>query len=456
MPIQLLQNTAIITGQDAAPVRRGLTTRVRRFVPQNGSLSASVIDQHVHFEDLATGGIEIHLGLAPRAERIARAAGLSPMVIGSYLRPVDLNPAIGLDPSQTHPASIRSLSDAFGTHGQGQILYESAGHARDVLATLVSTFANQRVLIVARRRRELRGLHRRLTRAAGISVYQDIYAASADPSGKLVVSSYRFASMRNPDDSWAAIVFLSPDAILGPSIIENADWHANRSLMYCLRPACAKLSQHEELQLEYFCGQVIHSYSGTQQRASVQVLMVDGPYNPVSGRLNSDSAAVELKTGLYWQNLHRNLLIATLATAMRTGDENSIIPHVPALRRPEPLEFAIQQPTVSVLVQNREHALELQKLMPDWPIVCSTSTQFPDVCCIVTELAGSKLEITSDVLINASGNELTESTRFPARSTEERRVQTLLDFTDCFHSLAANRATARIQAYQAANYDIHS
>lgn len=454
MPIQLLQNTAVITGQEAALVRRGLTSSVKRFVPQNGSLSESVIVQHVHFEDLEAGGIEIPIGLAPRAEQVVRAAGLSPLVTGTYLRPVDLNPAIGLNPSQTLPTSIRSLSEAICTHGQGQITYDTAGHARDVLATIVSTFADQRILFVARRRRELKGLHNRLTRATGIRVYQDIYAASADPSGKLVVSSYRFASMRNPDDNWAAIVFLSPDAILGPTIIENAGWHANRSLMYCLRPAWTKLSQHEELQIEYFCGPVIHSYSGTQQKASVQVLMVDGSHRPVAGSFSKETAAVELKRALYWQNQHRNELIATLATALCTGNLTSVIPHIPALRGPAPIELALQQPTVSVLVQNREHALELQKLLPEWPIVSSTSTRIPDVC-IVTELAVSRLEMTSDVLINASGNELGEIS-FPAQVQNQHRVQTLLDFTDDFHAQAANRAAARVQAYQAANYDIQS
>ncbi len=455
MPIQLLANTAVITGQETTPVRRGLTSRFRRFVPQNGSLSESMIEQHAHFWDLPTGGIEIPIGLAPRAERVVRVAGLNPLLIGNYLRPSDRIRNIGLDTNQSRPDAIRSLSEAFCTHRQGQVIYHTPGHARDVLATLIETFADHRILFVARRRRELRGLARRLTGASGVRVYADIYAASADPRGKLVVSSFRFGSMRNPDDNWAAIVFLSPDAIQGHSIIENAGWHANRSLMYCLRPAWTKLSLHEELQIEYCCGPVIHEYAGHEQRASVQVLMVDGSHRPVSGILNRESPAVELKRGLYWRSGHRNELVATLATALRTGDQNSIIPHIPALRRPDPLELALQQPTVSVLVQNREHALELQKLLPEWPIVSSNSAQLPGVCCIVTEPAASRLEITSGVLINASGNEL-GAILFPARVQSQYRVQSLVDFTDTFHSLAGARSTARVQQYHAANYDIQS
>jgi hypothetical protein len=453
MPIQLQSRTAIITEPEASAVRPGLTTQTKQFRPQDGRLLTAEPAMHHHFAEIAPDAVEIPIGLIHRANRLVRSRGIEPTFAGQYQIPSGQVANQEFCQRLGFPLAIRELSAALCTYCRGQILFEQAGNVRQVLATLIASYPEQRILIVGRRRRETRGLAGALTRAAGLRVFADHQAAFESNECRLVATTWLFEGA-NQDD-WDIVVFLTPDALLGSLSLQTGRRLARYSQMYCLRPAHASLSQHEELLLESVVGQAIYVCPGPRGRlASVQVLQVDGPHKPVTGKFTDDTPAVELKRAFYWHNQHRNELIASLASAIRSQDATALIPHIPALRRTEALQLDLTDPCVCILVQNREHAQELHELLPSWPVISGNDQDCPDTCCIVTELVASRIDITSTFLINASGNEL-EHICFPAPVDEHHPVQTLLDFTDAFHQIAANRANLRLQAYRTALYDIH-
>lgn len=455
MPIELHPHFVTITGQHVQPVRRALTTTIKQFRLDSGNLSAAEPQQQFHFVD-QDGGIQIALGLVPRAIRSLREAGVGLQVTGSQLMPSEGAADYDFCERTGFRTGIRELSAVLCANYRGQIAFERPGDDRQVAATIIASYPTQRVLIVARRRRELRGLASWLTRSTGTRVFCDQQAAFQVEQRKLVVTTEVFGAA-NTDD-WDVIVLLSPDAVLGNVSMATARRVTRFAQMYCLRPSTALLSQHEELLLESVAGPVVFTCPGHRGRlARVQLMLVDGPHKPIAGQFTAGTPTVDLKRAFYWQNQHRNELVATLATAISNQDETALIPHVPALRQPQAAALDITQPTVSILVQNREHAAALHQLLPDWRIISNNDQHSPDDRCIVTELAAAQQYITSTFLINASGNELTEHTCFPAASEDEQRpVQTLLDFTDDFHALAAARATSRLHAYRTANYDIRS
>lgn len=449
MPIQLELNAVVITGQDAEVVRGGLTSTVKQFRTQNGNLYALPPSEHPHYVCRDGGSIAVHACLLPRARQLLAAAGIEPVVAGC--KPIHQEPAWAVCEREGLPLPTRKLALALATNRCGQVSYHQADDARMALATLIQTYPAQRVLIVGRRRHELKGLARWLTRQTGTRVYTDYRAAFAVEQRKFIVTTAIFETANN--DDWDVVVFLAPDAVLGKSSLPTAQRIARNAHTYCLRPAGAALSHHEELLLESAVGPVIYRLPGQRgELCSVQVLTVDGSHKPIAGRYGSVTPAVELKRALYWHNTYRNQLVATVATAISSADVSTLTLHIPELRR---TEINLHQPTVSILVQNREHALQLTELLPNWPLVCVNGTQLPQRQSIVTELAATKLDITSNFVINASGNELTSQICFPAALDDVQGLaQYLLDFTDDFHTLAQARSQTRFAMYRAADFQV--
>lgn len=426
LTINLNNNRATISGNPLCAVMQALTSTTRSFDVNGGNVDMFSTETHEYFERRTDGGIEAFIGLVPRVRRFLASRGLTARVEGFLAIPSPQQVDCALMDHQGFPMAIRMLSAALAANCYGQITYHHPADQRQILATIVRTFPAQRILLVGRTRHELRGLAGFLTRRTGIQVYSSRDAAFAHANSKLVATTFQYEAVNN--DDWHIVVFLSPSAVSGPIARRTARRISAHCHLYCLRSANISLSHDEQLRLESICGPVIFTAKGPSGReAEVDVLLVPAPIT----KLGTFTTALEGKRNLIWHNRRRNQAVAHLATAFVAGNISALWEHGVLLQEEEKWcdsYFHTPTPTVTVLVQNREHATELHSLLPDWNILTNAShapTTLHKV--IVTELAATKWEIHSQVLITATGSAVAwESILFPKAVYKEKMERQLL------------------------------
>jgi hypothetical protein len=451
--INIEGNAALITGSGLDRVRAALTSQSRVITTRAGNVEARGHQHHHYFHELESGGLETALGLVPRLRQALAQEGIAVTTSG-VTSPAPSALDYSLCDRTGFPLPIRQLSARLCTFNQGQVLYHNDGDSKQVLATLVRTYATRRILIVGKRRRELKGLAGFLTDATGVQVYSDHKAAFQHGCRKLVATSYQFAAA-NQDD-WDVIVFMSPDAVLGRTSWQTALWLSRHVPMYCLRPIGLHLSHNEQLQLESVCGPVIFTTPGPRgQLADVNVHFTHGPAQCHQiADINRLTTPVERKRVLYWHNQERNQHLANIATALEQA----------SLHKMWELGLFLQEShaynlpsTIAILVQNIEHGTQLHAFLPHWTLITNNNTPSTANRLIITQLAATHHEISSDALLIASGlptdmNQL----QFPRTLQNDAcaATQHVIDLTDDFHPLALQDLKTRIITYLQAGWNV--
>jgi hypothetical protein len=451
--IHIEGNAALITGSGLDCVRAALTSQTRVISTRAGNVEARGRQDHRYYQEIESGGLQTSLGLVPRLRQALAQEGIAVTTSG-ITRPAPSAVDYSFCDRTGFPLSIRQLSGRLCTFNQGQIRYHHGGDSKQILATLVRTYATRRILIVGKRRRELKGLAGFLTGATGVQVYSDHRAAFQHECRKLVATSYQFAAA-NQDD-WDVIVFMSPDAVLDRTSWQTALWLSRRVPMYCLRPVGLILSHNEQLQLESVCGHVIFTTPGPRgQLADVQVHFTHGPAQCHQiADINRLTTPVERKRVLYWHNQERNQHLANIATALENASLHNLWDLGLFLHESHAYNLP---PTIAILVQNIEHGTQLHALLPHWTLITNDIRPNTANRLIITQPAATRHEITSDALLIASGlpsdmNQL----QFPQTLQNDAYAATqhVIDLTDDYHPLALQDHKTRITTYLQAGWNV--
>jgi hypothetical protein len=184
-------------------------------------------------------------------------------------------------------------------------------------------------------------------------------------------------------------------------------------------------------------------------------------------------AGLERKRARLWGCAVRNRHVATLAAAVRAGDESALVGLGMARLANDLAGFLPEGPRVAVLVEGPEHGRTLVALLPGWRLVGHESrprrggwggydpaAPLRDPArfdmCVVTTLAARRIEsLDVDVLVRADGaGSPLRLPGFPAPDRESDRAQALVDFADDFDDAAAGDTRSRLRAYRDAGWRI--
>jgi hypothetical protein len=227
-------------------------------------------------------------------------------------------------------------------------------------------------------------------------------------------------------------------------------------------------SQSTELQLEVLTGPVIYKTPTILgQQAGVRVLFAAAPWSPPGNR----ASPLEDMRRLYWHNGPRNDTLAALARACRRADLEALWPHGLLL---DDQQFPAGSPgaaRVAVLMESPEHARELQKLLPDWPLLQAetggngrSAGQNPAECAwglpdqaIVTLVRAAQLrQFDTDVLVMATGRGVPAiPAGFPptVAGAEQRQVL-IVDVDDDLDRVARHDTHHRLGYYRARGFEV--
>jgi hypothetical protein len=227
-------------------------------------------------------------------------------------------------------------------------------------------------------------------------------------------------------------------------------------------------SQATELQLEVLTGPVIYmAPTILGQQAGVRVLFAAAPWSPPGNR----ASPLEDMRRLYWHNKARNDTLAALARACRRADLEALWPHGLLL---DDQQFPVGNPgsaRVAVLSESTEHTRELQKLLPDWPLLhaeaggnsqsagpnpAQCAWGLPDQAIVTIVRAAQLQQFDTDVLVMATGRGTPSiPAGFPpmVASAEQRQVL-IVDINDDFDRVARHDAHQRMEHYRSRGFEV--
>lgn len=198
---------------------------------------------------------------------------------------------------------------------------------------------------------------------------------------------------------------------------ERATEHIQRATsamtrVYTLISRSDALTYKQQLLIEAMSGPVIYTAADMSTQPTIKLYDVEPP--PMTPPPNQKAAkaisALERKRAL-WHDDRRNDFIASIAEAVAAGDMNKLW-EMPLFLDVE--ELYSDKPSVAILVESKEHGLELIKRLPQWPLrtrhgdITHPNYQMGDQLdhdhLIVTLAYLRERGVDTDVLIQASGH----------------------------------------------------
>lgn len=359
---------------------------------------------------------------------------------------------------------------------------------RDAVATcllLARAFPAARFVFAVATRRQAYRLWRRLERQLGERV--DLALPGVTQHGRRIMVGTATAIPRRTDGTWDALVVPCGEEAAGGAFAGLLG-RIGFPRQYALIPRGLRADSRTRFRLEQIFGSVIRRIDPPERR--VVVAMMPTPACTAAPVSEGDSA-LDQKRRLYWCDVARNRHVAGVARALAEDDRG-------ALRRLGLLEeytavAARRRPRVAVVAESREHARNLQPLLPRWR-VCDmiprdpaeletsvaprkrssrgvakqvlaeaekeTPSDVPDgvddrAPRIMTARYAATRATRVDVLVVASGTEWTIEVRgFPGAARGDDRPVLLVDFTDAGNPATTHDTTRRVRDYRRRGMDV--
>lgn len=446
----------VIQGREAVVVpapmgllKHELTTRHRDYRPggPHGHESGEVVEEQFRF--VAPDRLWIAAGLVPRVEALLTRGGRSVEVLDCTTP----RPRLRLDLTRLggEAPKAEALVRAIAARRQGMIA--APRNSRPALiAAVMNAFPEASITVVVAARREAEELPLQL----GPLVGEPVVVFTRD----FVLSDrrLRICTPGSVDEREADIlIFAEAEHVLHLKVADVFDRLVNQHV-YGFTSAAAR-GRASQLAIEGRLGPVIYEVPGAAPRAGVTVLVADTPWAPSLNHL----AGLERKRRAIWHADRRNDVVAKVALAVARGDraalgEHGLLLHTDA----DPLGDRDRLPSVAVLVESPEHARELARRLPGWPVWAGGTEPDaeggpdtgPSIMTLVHARRLKRLDI--DILVRADGGAGALDLRgFPPRHRDIEGGQVILvDFADDFDPEAREATLGRLRGYEGRRWSV--
>ncbi len=325
-----------------------------------------------------------------------------------------------------------------------------------VIAALRKQFPEVHLLVVTNNKAAAKWLARKLHQVTGLRVTWGIEPRTGDPWTH--VDSVGTFEGRSVQD-WFFVVFWDAELVLSrTSLAQILHMFGSAKFGFLIQDE-RQLNQIDRAMIESVFGQVVYR-PGDEHHEFTEVSAVWLP--AASYPASQPENQLERKRDYLWRNARRNWLIAAAALAISQIDEKALarLGLADAVRWLAGGELGLVpvssgQPTMTVVVvvENPQHARELEPLLPGWPLVSESS--FAGLVplfggnVIATLPLAAKATLVADAVIYAAGvgeawfDELGLAC---AGITGERML--VVDVADDFDEKAVGEAHARRADYR--------
>ncbi len=348
------------------------------------------------------GRLHTRTGFLPLLHRQLERQGITGEYEG-YLRSTIIQRAADQDFLQAdHAPDMQRFLGFLQNNPRGTIWHRGERDRNRLIATICQVYPGRSIFVLAKSRRQVRRIAAALRRLTVRTVYTNPRRMWGQRDRVHVAPTRRFQSVV-PED-WDIVVFADPQSALAATTI----WMAARlpyQLLYALLPHDRVLDTEDQFWLRAIVGErTFHALPAAERPGAVQILWVKGRSAVFAGNALS---ARDRKEERIWNNPARNQLIAEIALALRQQDGAGLQGYGLDLDNGV-LRRHAGKPRVAILVEVPEHGLQLQALLPQWPLYSGTAKPGSvhkswAGSAILTSICAERHGIQADVMIRADG-----------------------------------------------------
>jgi hypothetical protein len=345
-----------------------------------------------------------------------------------------------------------------------QLTYHTEEERLDILDIILRLFPENGVLIAVKNRKMQRKLLKQLKKVANRPVFGKSDEAWHTRPVTLVGTLHDARQVAHTGDFQVVVL---ADAQTATAMASDANptplWLLPDMRIFALVSPDSRLDTQQSLELEERLGPVKRG-SGCRDCLPEVVVHTVGPFAYPAP--DNSLAPLGRKRENIWHNAARNAAIARVATECLAGNH----PSVSEYERQEETEDSTEgqetvPPTVVVLVESPEHARQLRKLLPDWPILGGRDGEgavgaedaemplMPDRA-IVTWSRAYRDGLAVDVIIRADGTAARHREGFGPHVWVNRRSMVIVDFVDDFDEQARQDKIRRYRDYAERGFTI--
>ena len=324
-----------------------------------------------------------------------------------------------------------------------QILARNHRDRCRVISLFCRTYPKARLLITAASVDEVREIHSDLTltvpRRVGLVTSR---TGSQEIDHRQIVATIGSRALEDVS-VWDCVIFAHVEQCAHRKVAACV-FETNRHRTFGFVESDRQYSWREQLWYEAFCGGEIFCYSGAEDYRPVYLQPLLTPFRARPRAVNE----LDHKRRYYWLNDQRNIVVASVATALATRDI-SVLARYGAR---DPLEIAaLSSLRVVVVVESPEHGRTLKRRLPNWRLLTSENDgriERPGNLhqTIITVVAAHELnELDVDALIWAGGGRTAPDLPPFVRL---RQPAFIFDFVDDYQPAAENAARARLAGFE--------
>lgn len=341
------------------------------------------------------------LGLVPEVQELLVAAGQNVEIVDERDTIATEIEGCGLGDFTTCTTSVDSkFAEAIRRSDCGQILVDDKADLLAKIASVCGMFPRAQILIAVSNKAQADTVLHHLKSDAPLSA--SLYHSEWGGTCAARIAVRRLSpNARARIDPRDIVLIADARRSLGLNAVEQLMRRPPRCRrVYSFVPSLAELTHDEMKLLTAISGPII--FRPDRQRSAIKYVMLG---SSTQRRITSKSGR-EFKQVAYWNNAHRNKLVARLAQAFAAKDRKKI-ESLGLWRCSE--AFASEGCTTSILVESTDHAQALQRLLPEWKTMSvldgehrgSKKRRSPGQ--IVTVRHVEQFGVPSDVVIVASG-----------------------------------------------------
>lgn len=271
------------------------------------------------------------------------------------------------------------------------------------VVSLREQFPNEHILIATKNTEEAKTLARKLRQQIGQPVTSGPEYPGSDPATH-VDRAGTFAW--RPALDWTFVVFWDAELLPSLTSIRQLGHMCGSVRIGFLSRDERQLNVMDRAAIEYMFGPVIYRPGDDSSGTAVRVAWLPAPAYPASRSSNQ----LERKRENLWHNGDRNGSIANTALAFSSKDEKGLT----RLGLGDAANWlgastASSPPFVAIVVENLEHARELQRLLPAWRLVSGTENipeidqYLPSENVIVTLPRTEQIILATEIVIYGAG-----------------------------------------------------
>jgi hypothetical protein len=425
----------------------------------HGGVRADSVPEHFFSLD-DRGGLAFLAGLVARVAASLRRAGYQVEIQDRGIPPIS-----NVEPDVVNVTSYeqRAFVVALAGNRRGVIEVRSDRDRFEVIELVLRVFAQYPVAIVTKTRREARKLSRHLT----ATLKEPVDCCTRGLTGSDI--RVRVGTIGSLDLTLASVVLFTDASQVLHKDVQRLLQMLRDQRVYGLLDDRLALSRRERLVIEGSVGPVISRHGQSGDRP-VEVRAVFASWTGKD--LPDEPLGLKWKRQSIWSNEERNSALSRIAGALTNGNVATLWEFGLFVDDMAVLQEG-QKRRVVVLVESVEHANQLARYLPEWPVlradgsgsekavrlveIGSTTERnqgLPDRAIMTLAAVQRRGRIEADVLVRADGTPWPLDLPFAAGRPEQlgARPVLLVDLADDHDRTARDATRARMLAYQARDW----